>query len=296
MPKTESATLLDAYSLFLLDCKAQKFTTSTIDFYKNRLPKFFDWCKTEGVTTLDQLKPTHIRGYLVHCQERNLKDNTLHGFARAIRRFCNFVVSEELISVSPFAKVKMPKVAKQILPSLTTEQVKRVLTACDNDRDKAVVLFLVDTGARASELVRLNYSHLDLKTGAVFIERGKMSKDRHVFIGARTQKQLQRYLMRRKNKAPGDPLFAALDGQRLTTSGLRQLLIRVGRAAGVDHCAPHALRRTFALWSLRAGMNVYALQRLMGHDDLTTLLSYLGLTKDDLRDAHDQHGAVDSNL
>jgi site-specific recombinase XerD len=43
-------------------------------------------------------------------------------------------------------------------------------------------------------------------------------------------------------------------------------------------------------------MNVYALQRLMGHDDLTTLLSYLGLTKDDLRDAHDQHGAVDSNL
>jgi site-specific recombinase XerD len=62
----------------------------------------------------------------------------------------------------------------------------------------------------------------------------------------------------------------------------------------VEHCNPHTFRRTFALWSLRNGMSIYHLQKLMGHSDLTTLLKYLGLTKEDLKDAHEQYGPADN--
>ena len=83
---------------------------------------------------------------------------------------------------------------------------------------------------------------------------------------------------------------------RLTDSGLRLMLRRLGKRADVEHCHPHTFRRTFALWSLRAGMNIYALQRIMGHSDLTILRRYLALTEQDLQTAHRRFGAVDSML
>ena len=64
----------------------------------------------------------------------------------------------------------------------------------------------------------------------------------------------------------------------------------------MDHCHPHTFRRTFALWSLRSGMDIFSLQRLMGHADLSVLRKYLDQVQQDLQDAHRKHGAVDGML
>ena len=79
----------------------------------------------------------------------------------------------------------------------------------------------------------------------------------------------------------------------MTDSGLRQLLERIGLRAGVAHCHPHTFRRTFALWSLRNGMSIFHLQRLMGHADVTMLRRYLDLLHAGLQTAHAEHGVVD---
>ncbi|MBM3323618.1 site-specific integrase, partial [candidate division WOR-3 bacterium] len=71
---------------------------------------------------------------------------------------------------------------------------------------------------------------------------------------------------------------------------------RLGQRAGVSHCTPHTFRRTFALESLRAGMNLVTLAAIMGHADLAMLRRYLALVEHDLADAHAQHGAVDAML
>lgn len=68
------------------------------------------------------------------------------------------------------------------------------------------------------------------------------------------------------------------------------------KRTGIEHCHPHTFRRTFALWSLRAGMDVYALQVIMGHSDLSMLRKYLALVEKDLEDALRKHGAVDNML
>ena len=93
-------------------------------------------------------------------------------------------------------------------------------------------------------------------------------------------------------------LFPSLNtGNRLTTHGLRHLLTcGLATRADVADCHPHTFRRTFALSCLRAGMNVYALQRLMGHADLSILRKYLALVETDLQTAHREHGAVDNLL
>ena len=84
-------------------------------------------------------------------------------------------------------------------------------------------------------------------------------KGAHVYLGARTRRELAKYWRAEGEPASNRPVWVNLNtGGRLTESGLRQMLARLGELAGVQHCHPHTFRRTFALWSLR-GMNIHVL-------------------------------------
>jgi site-specific recombinase XerD len=194
-------------------------------------------------------------------------------------------------------KVKMPRLDKDIPPAFTPDDVHKLLQTCKTARDSAIVLCLLDSGCRAAEFVALNVGDIDLKTGTVAIRQGKGRKDRTAFLGTKARKALVRYAMERGRPAPNEPLWLSESTrERLTDFGLRQALERIARRAEVENCHPHTFRRTFALWSLRAGMNIYALQAIMGHSDLTILRRYLALVEEDLQEAHRKHGAVDNML
>lgn len=233
-----------------------------------------------------------------HLQPRNLSDHSIHAAARALRAWFNFCVSEELIAESPMKKVSIPKVDKRILPAFTEGDVKQVLAACSGSRDKAILLFLLDTGCRASEFIGLNGGDVNLKDGTARIRQGKGRKDRVVYLGSRTRRAMLRYFLDRGG-APGaaEPVWTnERSGARLKDSGLRQLLERLSIRAGVEHCHPHTFRRTLALWSLRSCMSLYHLQRLIRHEDIAVLRQYLALVDTDLNAAHEKFGAVDCTL
>ena len=288
-------TLESALDVFVLDRKVQRATENTILFYMRQLRPFICWCSERGVNTLASVTAAYLRAYLVSLQERNLSDHTVHAAARSLRAWLNFAVSEELITVSPMAKVGMPKLDKRILPAFSGDEIAHLLAACTTKRDTAALLFLLDTGCRASEFVHLNGSDVDAHEGTVRIRQGKGRKDRVVFLGNKTCKALLRFYRERGDAPHGDePVWVAeRGGTRLSDSGLRQLLERVGRKAGVANCHPHTFRRTFALFSLRNGMSIYHLQQLMGHADLAMLRQYLALNDDDLKTAHNRFGVVD---
>ena len=220
----------------------------------------------------------------------------MHGHARAIRAWLKFCVRDELIDTNPFDKVRMPRLPKKILPALTPEEVRTVLDACGYERDRVMLLFFLDSGVRAQELCNLDVGDVDMRTGTVSVRQGKGSKDRTTHIGAKTRKALLRYLVARGDRdKPTRPLFVSLkDGQRLTYSGAAQALRTLRQAAGVKNLTAHALRRTFAVSCLRAGMSVYVLARLMGHADIEVLRNYLPLTDDDTAAGHAAAGPVDN--
>ncbi|CAN5489944.1 site-specific tyrosine recombinase XerD [soil metagenome] len=298
MPKQSSSiTLTEAYQLLMLDNQARRFTKSTMIFYRDCVGRFITWCAQQSVTLLLYVTTSLIRAYLVYLQGRKLSSHTINKEARAVRRFFNFCVGEELLTQSPMKKVSMPKVDKLILPSLTVMDVRKLLQACRTHKEEAIILFLLDTGLRVSEFVNLNSEDIDTTTGEVTVHQGKGQKDRTVFLGAKARKKLLRYYIERKRPDAKQPVWLSENTKkRLTGSGLFQLLRRIATRTDVEHYNPHTFRRTFALWSLRAGMDVYSLKELMGHADLNTLLKYLGLTKEDLQRAHNEHGAVDNML
>lgn len=304
-----------ALELFLLDARARRLTPKTQQFYAEQLGWFFANLCTSRATqprgiALTDITSNNIKAYFVTLHERGLRSSSIHASARAIKTFFNFCVREGLLAHSPFAKVSMPKLERPVLQAMSDAEIKRVLAACDNERERAVCRLMLDTGLRLSEVAALRESDVSLTTGEVVVRNGKGQKGRVVYIGARTMRQLGKYLATTvatgaRSTAEGQrkqrPLFLNLtptrnapDGGGLTPTGLRQAIRRIAKAAGVEHCTAHTFRRTFALRSLRAGMNIYLLAKLMGHSDITVLRQYLALVEDDLREAQHKFGVVDN--
>ena len=295
--KTSATGISRAIENFLLSREAGGCTPATLTWYLKYLAPLGVWLEAQGVTEAQDITPGLLRAWLAEQQRRGLSASSVYHYAQAARAFSNFMAGDGIVAESPFRAVKMPKLDKRILPAFSEKDVKRLLALCDTSRDKAAILFLLDSGVRASEFVALDVGDVDTKTGAVTVWQGKGRKGRLTFIGAKARLALGRYLAEREDVTPDAPLWASLTtDERLTTSGLRQLLRRVGEAAGVDHCHPHTFRRTCALWALKAGMSIYHLQAMLGHEDLAVLRRYLALTAGDVGDAHRKAGPVDRNL
>ena len=166
--------------------------------------------------------------------------------------------------------------------------------ACKTQRDKALFLFLADSGLRASELCSLNMADIHLLTGAVNVEHGKGNKRRVTYIGQRAKQELRRYLKTKQALKQEPPLFATDESGRFSYNGLRSLLFRRGANAGVK-VSLHDFRRFFAITMLRNGTDVITPSRLMGHSGLEVLKRYLNQMPDDLGLAHKKASPVDNS-
>ena len=106
-------TLGEAYELFMLDGEARGFTRDSLRFYRDRFSILLRWCSSQSITTVQDLTATSIKLYLAGMQQRDLSSHYVHSHARAIRTLCRFLVREGLLDVSPFDKVKMPRLERQ---------------------------------------------------------------------------------------------------------------------------------------------------------------------------------------
>ena len=154
------------------------------------------------------------------------------------------------------------------------------------------MVVLLDSGARASEVCKMNIEDFNEIGGAILIRHGKRGQDPKGISRKESAKELRAYLRTREDEQPA--LFVSRFGQeRLTYSALEQSIERAAIKAEVKNPTPHSFRRAFAINCLRAGMDVYSLKELMGHEDLQVLQRILKLTKGEIETAHRQFSPVD---
>lgn len=198
---------------------------------------------------------------------------------------------------NPITKVKAPRLAEEPLEPVDVKVVGSMLETCDTSflgkRNRAILLFLLDTGLRARELLSVNLEDINLITGNVLLRRGKGSKTRTVLIGKETKKAVRAYIRQRSDCL--EVLWVTDDQKKsLSYSGLRALLNRHAKLSGVDTPSAHDFRRAFAITMLRNGTDLVTLARLMGHTNLKVLQRYLKLLPEDLQVAHRRAGPVDN--
>ena len=286
-----SVALTDAYTDFILSRQAMQCSQATLEFYKYTAGKFLAWIEQRGIISPHEIQARHVREYLAELTGNGKSDNTIHDNARAIRTLLRFWHAENYMpALVTFA---MPKVAKKRLPCLTADELSKVISACQNPRDKAITLFMADSGLRRAEVVAVNWGDVDIMSGLVTVRRGKGGKARSSVIGASTRRALLAYRRTLENVSDNDPLFQAKGNVRFTGWGLMLVFRRLSKRTGI-HVTPHALRRTFVILSLRAEMDVLHLQAMLGHSSLEMVQHYAQMVDDDLLQAHKAHSPIDN--
>jgi len=154
---------------------------------------------------------------------------------------------------------------------LRAEEADRLSHACESAEEKLIIWTLIDTGLRVSELCSLTPQHVLWQEKALRVSGkggpyGKSSKKRVVPMSTRVQALMERYF------AINDKWFV---GPRRVQKIVKEI---ANRAQISQEVSPHILRHTFATLALQKGISLAAVQKILGHDRLTTTAIYLNLT------------------
>ncbi len=266
----EISALLPSFRRHL---RAGNLSPKTIRSYGDGTALFARFLEERGMPTkVASIHREHVETWL----EELLKlwrPSTARTRYRDLQAFFTWAVDEGEIRESPMARVRPPLVPEEPPPVLSDDELKRLLKACegrafDELRDTALLRVLIDTGARANEVMGLQVGtddpDVDLEEGLLRV-MGKGRRPRYLALGAKSVKALDRYLRRRAQHphAVSSALWLGLKGT-MTDSGLRQMLERRSAIAGLEKVNPHAFRHTFAHGWMSAGGAETDLMRLTG--------------------------------
>ena len=183
---------------------------------------------------------------------------------------------------------------------ITTKAGKRAPFICiapNAKRNTALLLVLLDTGLRVSELCRLKIQDVTLKSGECAVTlfgSGCKTRARQVYLGVAARRSLWLYLATRDDGRDGQaPLFVTTTGKPMTKFSVALVLRRLGSRAGVANVHPHRFRHSFAVCYLRNGGDVFTLQRILGHSSMEMVRRYLALANADDANAHRRASPVD---
>jgi len=229
------------------------------------------------------VSPRAVRALLADLHARGLAPRSIERALAALRTYFRFLVNENLISVNPAEAVVHPRQRRSAPPVTPLAVIEDLIDGFPDTpagiRDRTLVEFLYGAGLRVGELVSLDLADLQ-RTSRLVRVRGKGRKVRIVPYGGRAAEALDAYLpvrARWKRTDPGltDALFLNRRGGRLTDRSVRRILDdAVKRTSQRYALHPHALRHAFATHLLEAGMDLRAIQELLGHASLATTQIY----------------------
>lgn len=298
---------------FRLSCQTEGKSPKTTEWYTSFMTRFRLFLESEQLpTALSSITKNHIREFILYLQtkaktprgEKPLSGATIQGYVRAIRAFFSWADREGYMVSGQIGRIPIPKANTKVINTFTYEQINKLAGICqlsngNGHRNLTVLLLLLDTGIRVSELVNIELEDVNIAEGYIKIIVAKGGKERIVPIGSMVQKSLWKYI----NAYRPQPftqqiirLFLSDKGLPLTKSGIQQMLRRYGRRAGLTsvRCSPHTFRHTFAKNYLLNGGDIFSLQKILGHSSLASVRVYLNLFAADVKKQHLRFSPVDN--
>ncbi len=285
MPTKPSSDLFTEFEHYL---KSQDRAEKTITDYLTDLRLFAEWF----TQTRDEpfkpksITPTDVRDYRSHLL--NIKRQapaTINRRLVTLRVFCRWALNAELIASDPTNAIKPVKQVQQAPRWLDRKEQYALLRAAEKDgdlRNLAIILLMMNTGLRVSEVAGLKLSDVEMsdRKGQVTV-CGKGTKVRTIPLNAEIRKALRDYLAKRP-KVQHDSLLVNQKGEPLGRLGIEYQVATLGRLAGLEHVTPHMLRHTFAKNLVDQSVSLDQVATLMGHRSLTTTARYTQPSQQDL--------------
>lgn len=274
---------------------------NTLEAYRNDLLKFQ---KFLSFTPLEKATQDNIRAYIHYLASREFSASSRNRKLSALRQFYNFLYLQKIVAVNPSLDIDFPKQGKALPKILDEEEVTRLIAQAeilphpDNYRAFCLLEVLYATGLRVTELISLPLGVVlrALKTGQVpapLVVMGKGDKERLVLLSKTAVDAIKAYLPYRGDHGAGDLwLFPSTGAQgHLTRQRFGQIIKELALHADIDPAkvSPHVLRHAFATHLLAGGADLLAVQKLLGHADVTTTEIYTHVSPQRLKEVVFEH-------
>ncbi len=305
-------TLARAVADYLLDHEGGNSSRKTVQWHQTALGLLRSFLEEErGITLVGEVDAPDINAWFA-CMRKTptsrgkvRSERTIQTYARSARAFFHWLVGRETMERNPFDRVAFPKVGKPLIRTIEPEEFERLLVACTPPgevgpladraaaRNRAILWVLYDTGIRLSELLGLRTGDFDRKHGLIVV-KGKGAKERRIALGQNCLRHLLSYLERHRpgeeeltewGSAGEDHLFLSETRMPLTINGVTLLFARIRKRAGITdkRISPHIFRHTFAIRYLVLGNDPFSLQELLGHEDMSTVKSYMHMNDETIQ-------------
>ncbi|MBP2045649.1 site-specific tyrosine recombinase/integron integrase [Methanobacterium aggregans] len=293
--------ILDAFDFpemiedYLIELEIRNYSGNTIKTYKSIITNFHRFLLGEKDLYDERLVLRAFKRYIRYLKrDKDVSQNYIYLVTVVVKKFFEFG------GISVLKDVKTPKRTKSLPKSLNEDEVQRLIHAMDGDsknssthhseflklRNKVILALLYSSGLRVSELVTLRTNSVDLRERTLRI-RGKGEKDRIVLFDDETKEMLEGYLDKRS--CDSEYLFVNRSGNHLTPRYIQMMIKDYAKAAGIQkRVTPHILRHSFATHLLKNGVDIRAIQQLLGHSNLSTTQIYTSVDMHTLKDVYDR--------
>jgi integrase/recombinase XerD len=268
-----------------LALRAQRKSPQTLKSYGDGLRLYLAWCAKNDA---EPLRRSSLNLWTANLLDEGAAAATARARQLAVRRFASWLAEEHEIPSDPFLGIKSPKLDERVVEPLTDDDLRALIKTCTvakgtdasvamrHRRDEAIIRLMLETGARAGEVVSIELPDLQLPQGTVIIRRGKGGKGRVVPFGPEVALSMDRYLRARAGHrlAASDALWLGDRGKQFTYDALHKTLGERAKAAGIEGFHPHRLRHTAAHRWLAAGGSESGLMAVAGWTRPDMLMRY----------------------
>lgn len=273
---------IDYLKLYISAKSIEGCSEKTLSYYDTTIRKMIAYLGKD----IREITTEELRVYLADYQKiHNVSKVTIDNIRRILSGFFAWLEDENYIIKSPARRIHKIKTAQTIKESFSDESLEILKSSCTNARDLALVEFLVSTGVRVGEIVRLNRQDINFSERSCVVF-GKGDKEREIYFDAPTKLHLQIYLNSRQDD--NEALFVSRNSpyKRLSVSGIEKMLNSLGERSNIKNVHPHKFRRTLATMAIDKGMPVEQVQKLLGHVRIDTTMHYAMVNQANVKNAH----------
>lgn len=272
---------------YINSAKAEGMSDDTLYNKKNQLIQFMLYTNRSVFDT------THldIISFIAFKVNNDTKKSTIQNYYKAINTFYVWMVDNEIVEKNPMSKVKRIKNTKTDVDEkipFTKVEIEKMKDHADK-RMLALIEFWQSTGCRINETVNVKLSDIDLDKGEVVIRVAKNDKPRVCYLTDMCVMRIKDYVKSRGFKSKWLFCSKRRPHSKMSTSGLRDSVVKYCQNIGIENVYPHRFRHTFCNTGLEAGMPIQEMQKLMGHASISTTTNYEHTTNKKLRNSFDNY-------
>jgi len=261
----------------------------TVAAYRRDLSRFIEHCGAD--VSVSRITRIQVQDWLVACHASGLAASTLARRLSAVSSFFDAAVQAGLCDINVAAGIRPPKQAIRLPRTLPPEQTAALMQPTDSNsdvRDLALLAVMYGAGLRVSEVVGLNLDDVDVHQFELRVF-GKGRKERIVPLPEGAAQYLQSWLNERLAANEEQAVFLNNRNTRLSVRSVQRMLKDRALQTGVDvSVTPHRLRHSFATHLLAGGVDLRAIQELLGHASLATTERYTHLDIAKLTEVYDK--------